>query len=168
MPLARVSQGTFDTFALPASGGAPLFQADGQSNPWTGGCRKRELESRPLLMSYFEKDHSPVCYCERVVLQQNKNPGVNRILIDPDRGHALTIDRGLARSPSTALTFLKLFSYTLRPRGIRTNDVISLKNLVLRRSPWANSQFLASRSRPDGICAAFSQSASGRDPARPA
>src|SRR2546425_1668156 len=102
----------YAAFAVPASG-APLFQAAAANlNPWTEVAVDTDNPSRgPLLMVSGEKDHTvPWSIANASFKLQQRNSGVTEIVEIPNRGHALTIDRGWREVANTALAFVKRFT----------------------------------------------------------
>jgi pimeloyl-ACP methyl ester carboxylesterase len=102
----------YDTFAVPASG-KPLFQAaTANFNPWTEAKVDSESPDRgPLLILSGEKDHTvPWSIANAAYKQQKDNPGVTEIVEIPNRGHALTIDRGWREVAEKSLEFVKRFA----------------------------------------------------------
>ena len=101
----------YAAFAVPASG-APLFQAAAANlNPWTEVAVDTDNPSRgPLLIVSGEKDHTvPWSIANASFKLQQRNAGLTEIVEIPDRGHALTIDRGWREVANTALAFVKRF-----------------------------------------------------------
>jgi non-heme chloroperoxidase len=102
----------YETFAVPASG-APLFQAaTANLNPWTEAKVKTKNPDRgPLLIISGEKDNTvPWSIANASYKRQKRNKGVTEIVEIPNRGHALTIDRGWREVADTALAFVKRFT----------------------------------------------------------
>ena len=86
----------YETYAVPAAG-APLFQAAAANlNPWTEAKVDTKNSKRgPLLLISGEKDHTvPWAIANASYKRQKRNEGVTEIVEIPNRGHALTIDRG--------------------------------------------------------------------------
>jgi len=101
----------YETFAVPASG-VPLFQAaTANLNPWTEAKVDIENPERgPLLIISGEKDNTvPWAIANASFKQQKHNAGVTEIVEIPNRGHALTIDRGWREVANTALAFVRRF-----------------------------------------------------------
>jgi non-heme chloroperoxidase len=101
----------YETYAVPAPG-APLFQAaTANLNPWTEVKVDTDNPDRgPLLIVSGEKDHTvPWAIANASYKQQADNKGVTEIVEMPNRGHALTIDRGWREVADTALAFVKRF-----------------------------------------------------------
>jgi non-heme chloroperoxidase len=101
----------YDLYAVPASG-APLFQAaTANLNPWTEAKVDTENPNRgPLLIISGEKDHTvPWAIANASYERQTRNGGVTEIIEIPNRGHALTIDRGWREVADKALAFVKRF-----------------------------------------------------------
>ena len=102
----------YSTFAVPASG-VPIFQAaTANLNPWTEAKVDTKNPKRgPLLIISGEKDHTvPWAIAHASFKKQERNGGVTEIVEIPDRGHALTIDKGWRTVADTALTFVKRFA----------------------------------------------------------
>ena len=70
-------------------------------NPWTQAkVNTKNPDRGPLLIIEGEKDHTvPWAIAHAAYKRQRRNPGVTEIVKIPNRGHALTIDHGWARSP---------------------------------------------------------------------
>jgi pimeloyl-ACP methyl ester carboxylesterase len=101
----------YETYAVPAPG-APLFQAAAANlNPWTEAKVDTDNPDRgPLLIISGEEDHTvPWAIANASYKQQADNKGVTEIIEIPNRGHALTIDRGWREVADTALAFVKRF-----------------------------------------------------------
>jgi non-heme chloroperoxidase len=101
----------FSTFAVPGSG-VPIFQAaTANLNPWTEAKVDTKNPKRgPLLIISGEKDHTvPWAIANASFKKQERNTGVTEIVEIPDRGHALTIDKGWREVAETALAFIKRF-----------------------------------------------------------
>ena len=101
----------YENFAVPASG-VPLFQAaTANLNPWTEAKVDTENPERgPLLIISGEKDNTvPWAIADALFRQQQRNKGVTEFVEIPDRGHALTIDRGWRKVADTSLAFIKRF-----------------------------------------------------------
>ncbi len=102
----------FSTFAVPGSG-VPIFQAaTANLNPWTEAKVDTKNPKRgPLLIISGEKDHTvPWAIANASFKKQERNTGVTEIVEIPDRGHALTIDKGWREVAETALAFVKRFA----------------------------------------------------------
>jgi non-heme chloroperoxidase len=101
----------FSTFAVPGSG-VPIFQAaTANLNPWTEAKVDTKNPKRgPLLIISGEKDHTvPWAIANASFKKQERNAAVTEIVEIPDRGHALTIDKGWRKVAETALAFVKRF-----------------------------------------------------------
>jgi pimeloyl-ACP methyl ester carboxylesterase len=101
----------YETFAVPASG-VPLFQAAAANlNPWTEAkVDSRNADRGPLLIISGERDHTvPWAIANASYKRQKRNPGVTEITEMPNRGHALTIDRGWREVADKALAFVRRF-----------------------------------------------------------
>src|SRR5207302_881540 len=101
----------YETFAVPASG-APLFQAaTANLNPWTEAKVDAENPERgPLLILSGEKDNTvPWSIANASFKLQQHNEGVTEIVEIPNRGHALTVDRGWREVADTALAFVRRY-----------------------------------------------------------
>jgi pimeloyl-ACP methyl ester carboxylesterase len=102
----------YEEFAVPASG-APLFQAaTANLNPWTEAKVNTESPDRgPLLLISGETDNTvPWAIVHASFEKQKRNASVTEIVQIPDRGHALTIDRGWRQVATTALEFIERFA----------------------------------------------------------
>jgi non-heme chloroperoxidase len=102
----------FTTFAVPGSG-VPIFQAaTANLNPWTEAkVDTKNAERGPLLIISGEKDHTvPWAIANASFKKQERNAGVTEIVEIPDRGHALTIDKGWREVAETSLAFVKRFA----------------------------------------------------------
>jgi non-heme chloroperoxidase len=103
------AQELYETFAVPAAG-LPLFQAAAASfNFWTDVMVDVERPDRgPLLIISGEKDNTvPRSVARAAFRLQRRNPGTTEIIEMPNRGHALTIDRGWRSVAETALDFIR-------------------------------------------------------------
>jgi pimeloyl-ACP methyl ester carboxylesterase len=101
----------YETFAVPASG-APLFQAaTANLNPRTEAkVDTKNPERGPLLIISGEKDNTvPWAIANASFKKQRRNDGVTEIDEIPNRGHALTIDKGWREVADKALAFVKRF-----------------------------------------------------------
>lgn len=101
----------YEKFAVPASG-VPLFQAaTANLNPWTEVKVETKNPARgPLLIISGEKDHTvPWAIANASFKRQQGNEGVTEIVEMPNRGHALTIDRGWREVANAALEFVRRF-----------------------------------------------------------
>jgi non-heme chloroperoxidase len=101
----------YRTFAVPAPG-APLFQAaTANFNPWTEAKVDTENPARgPLLLISGQKDNTvPWAITNASYKRQRRNPGVTEIVEVPNRGHALTIDRGWREVADIARAFVQRF-----------------------------------------------------------
>jgi non-heme chloroperoxidase len=101
----------YETFAVPASG-APIFQAAAANlNPWTEARVDTKNPDRgPLLIISGQKDHTvPWAIANASYEKQRRNDGVTEITEVPNRGHALTIDRGWREVADIALDFVQRF-----------------------------------------------------------
>jgi non-heme chloroperoxidase len=101
----------YDEFAVPAPG-APLFQAaTANLNPWTEAkVDSKSPERGPLLIVSGEKDNTvPWAIANASYKKQKRNEATTEIVEIPNRGHALTIDRGWREVADTALAFVKRF-----------------------------------------------------------
>lgn len=98
-------------FAAPAPG-APLFQAAfANFNPWTEDKVNTKSPQRgPMLIMAGELDHTvPQVVANAAYLRQSRNPNLTEFIEWPDRGHALTIDKGWREVAGAALAFVKRF-----------------------------------------------------------
>ena len=101
----------YATFAVPGSG-VTLFQAaTANLNPWTEAKVDTKNPDRgPLLIIDGEMDHTaPWAIANASYKRQKRNPGVTEITEMPNRGHALTIDRGWREVADKALAFVRRF-----------------------------------------------------------
>jgi non-heme chloroperoxidase len=99
----------YETFAVPASG-APIFQAaTANLNPWTEAkVDAKNPERGPLLILSGEHDHTvPWAISNAAYKKQRANESATEIAVVPNRGHALTIDKGWREVAETALNFVK-------------------------------------------------------------
>jgi pimeloyl-ACP methyl ester carboxylesterase len=102
----------YENFAVPAPG-APLFQAAAANlNPWTEAKVDTANPQRgPLLIISGEKDNTvPWAIANASFKRQRRNEGVTEIVEIPNRGHALTVDKGWREVADTSLAFVKRFS----------------------------------------------------------
>jgi non-heme chloroperoxidase len=98
--------------------GAPLFQAaTANLNPWTEATVDTKNPDRePLLLISGEKDQTvPPAIANASYKKQERNQGVTEIVEIPDRGHALTIDKGWREVADTALAFVQRFTIAEEP-----------------------------------------------------
>ena len=102
----------YDTFHVAGSGIALAQMGNANLNPWTQAKVKTKSPDRgPLLIIEGEKDHTvPWAMANAAYKRQRRNPAVTEIVKMPNRGHALTIDRGWREVAQTALDFLKRFA----------------------------------------------------------
>jgi non-heme chloroperoxidase len=101
----------YDTFAVPAPG-VPLFQAAAANlNPLTEVKVDTHNPDRgPMLILSGENDNTiPWALANGAYKRQQHNPGITEIVEMPNRGHALTIDKGWREVADTALTFVQRF-----------------------------------------------------------
>jgi non-heme chloroperoxidase len=101
----------YETFAVPASG-LPLFQAaTANLNPWTDAKVNTTNPKRgPLLIIDGERDNTvPWAIADASYKRQKRNKAVTEIVKIPNRGRALTIDRGWRDVADTALAFIQRF-----------------------------------------------------------
>jgi non-heme chloroperoxidase len=101
----------YDEFHVAASGISLWQMANANLNPWTEAKADTKNPDRgPLLIIEGEKDHTvPWAIANAAYKRQKRNPGVTEITKIPNRGHALTIDRGWREVAQTALDFVKRF-----------------------------------------------------------
>ena len=102
----------YDTFHVAGSGIALAQMGNANLNPWTQAKVKTKSPDRgPLLIIEGENDHTvPWAMANAAYKRQRRNPAVTEIVKMPNRGHALTIDRGWREVAQTALDFLKRFA----------------------------------------------------------
>ena len=103
------AQELYETFAVPAPG-LPLFQAaTANFNFWTElKVDAKRADRGPLLIISGEKDNAAPRSVARAAFRlQRRNPGITEIVDIPNRGHALTIDRGWSSVAETALKFIR-------------------------------------------------------------
>jgi pimeloyl-ACP methyl ester carboxylesterase len=100
----------YQTFAVPAPG-APLFQAaTANFNPWTDAQDSLNPARGPLLIVSGERDNTvPWAIANASFERERRNEGVTEIVEMPNRGHALTIDRGWREVAEKALGFVRRF-----------------------------------------------------------
>jgi non-heme chloroperoxidase len=101
----------YETYAVPGSG-VPLFQAAAANlNPWTEAkVDSQNPERGPLLIISGEKDHTvPWAIANASYKREERNEGVTEIVMVPNRGHSLTIDRGWREVCEKAIGFVKRF-----------------------------------------------------------
>jgi pimeloyl-ACP methyl ester carboxylesterase len=94
-----------------APGVALMQMANANVNPWTEAKVDTKNPDRgPLLIIEGEKDHTVApAIAKAAYKRERRNPGVTEIATVPNRGHALTIDRGWQEVAQTALDFVKRF-----------------------------------------------------------
>jgi pimeloyl-ACP methyl ester carboxylesterase len=99
----------YDTFHVAASGISLAQMGNANINPWTEAkVNTKNPDRGPLLIIDGEKDHTvPWAIAHAAYKRQRRNAGVTEILKIPNRGHALTIDRGWREVAQAALDFLK-------------------------------------------------------------
>jgi non-heme chloroperoxidase len=102
----------YDTFHVAGSGIALAQMGFANINPWTEAKVDTKNPARgPLLVIDGEKDHTvPWAIAHAAYKRQTRNPAVTEIVKMPNRGHALTIDRGWRDVAQTALDFVKRFA----------------------------------------------------------
>jgi pimeloyl-ACP methyl ester carboxylesterase len=102
----------YETYAVPASG-APIFQAAAANlNPWSEAkVDSKNPDRGPLLIISGEVDNTvPWAVANASFKKQKRNEGVTEIVEIPNRGHALTIDRGWREVADKALAFVERFA----------------------------------------------------------
>jgi non-heme chloroperoxidase len=102
----------YESYSVPGPG-EPIFQAAAANvNPWSEAkVSTKNAERGPLLIISADADHTvPWAVANASYKQERKNPGVTEIVKMPNRGHALTIDKGWGEVAETALTFVKRFT----------------------------------------------------------
>jgi non-heme chloroperoxidase len=102
----------YESYSVPGPG-EPIFQAAAANvNPWSEAkVSTKNAERGPLLIISADADHTvPWAVANASYKQERKNPGVTEIVKMPNRGHALTIDKGWREVAETALTFVKRFT----------------------------------------------------------
>ena len=102
----------YESYSVPGPG-EPVFQAAAANvNPWSEAkVNTTNPERGPLLIISAEADHTvPWPVANASYKQEQKNPGVTEIVKMPNRGHALTIDKGWREVAETALAFVKRFT----------------------------------------------------------
>jgi pimeloyl-ACP methyl ester carboxylesterase len=102
----------YDTFHVAGSGISLMQMGNANLNPWTEAKVNTQNPDRgPLLIMEGEKDHTvPWAIANAAYKRQRRNPAVTEIVKIPNRGHALTIDRGWREVAQTALDFVKRFA----------------------------------------------------------
>jgi pimeloyl-ACP methyl ester carboxylesterase len=105
----RAAKELYDTYHVAGSGIALAQMGNANLNPWTQAKVNTKNPARgPLLIIDGEKDHTvPWAIAHAAYKRQKHNPGVTEIVKVPNRGHALTIDRGWREVAQTALDFLE-------------------------------------------------------------
>jgi pimeloyl-ACP methyl ester carboxylesterase len=100
----------YDTFAVPAPG-APIFQAAAANlNPLTEVKVDTHNPDRgPMLIVSGENDNTIPSALANGAYKRQQHPGITEIVEMPNRGHALTIDKGWREVADTALTFVQRF-----------------------------------------------------------
>jgi non-heme chloroperoxidase len=102
----------YESYSVPGPG-EPIFQAAAANvNPWSEAkVNTKNPERGPLLIISADADHTvPWAVANASYKQEQKNPGVTEIVKMPNRGHALTIDKGWREVAETALAFVKRFT----------------------------------------------------------
>jgi non-heme chloroperoxidase len=108
----------YEKYAVPTPG-EPLFQAASANlNPWTEAKVDTKNPRRgPLMIMDGERDHVvPWAIANASYKRQEKNVGVTEIVKIPDRGHALTIDKGWRIVADTALAFVQKYGPDPAPK----------------------------------------------------
>jgi non-heme chloroperoxidase len=102
----------YDMFHVAGSGISLMQMGNANLNPWTEAKVNTQNPDRgPLLIIEGEKDHTvPWAIANAAYKRQRRNPAVTEIVKIPNRGHALTIDRGWREVAQTALDFVKRFA----------------------------------------------------------
>jgi pimeloyl-ACP methyl ester carboxylesterase len=102
----------YDTFHVAGSGIALVQMGNANLNPWTEAKVDTKNPDRgPLLIIEGEKDHTvPWAMAYAAYKRQRRNRAVTEIVKGPNRGHALTIDRGWREVAQTALDFVNRFT----------------------------------------------------------
>jgi non-heme chloroperoxidase len=102
----------YERYSVPGPG-EPIFQvAAANVNPWSEAKVSTKNPDRgPLLIISADADHTvPWAVANASYKQELKNPGVTEIVKMPNRGHALTIDKGWREVAETALAFVNRFT----------------------------------------------------------
>jgi pimeloyl-ACP methyl ester carboxylesterase len=102
----------YERYSVPGPG-EPIFQAAAANvNPWSEAKVSTKNPDRgPLLIISADADHTvPWAVANASYKQELKNPGVTEIVKMPNRGHALTIDKGWREVAETALAFVNRFT----------------------------------------------------------
>jgi len=102
----------YESYSVPGAG-EPIFQAAAANlNPWSEAkVNTKNPERGPLLIISADADHTvPWAVANASYKQEQKNAGVTEIVKMPNRGHALTIDKGWQEVAKTALAFVKRFT----------------------------------------------------------
>jgi non-heme chloroperoxidase len=102
----------YENYSVPGPG-EPIFQAAAANlNPWSEATvNTKNPERGPLLIISADGDHTvPWAVANASYKQEQKNPGETEIVKMPNRGHALTIDKGWREVAETALAFVRRFT----------------------------------------------------------
>jgi non-heme chloroperoxidase len=107
----REAKELYDTFHVAGSGISLVQMGNANLNPWTEAkVNTKNPDRGPLLIIDGEKDHTvPWAIANAAYKRQSRNPAVTEIVKIPNRGHALTIDKGWREVADTALGFIKRF-----------------------------------------------------------
>ena len=105
------AQQLYENCHVAAPGVALMQMANANLNPWTEAKADTKNPDRgPLLIIDGEKDHTvPWAIANASFKRQRRNEGVTEIEKIPNRGHALTIDKGWREVADRALAFVKRF-----------------------------------------------------------
>jgi non-heme chloroperoxidase len=101
----------YDMFHVAGSGISLVQMGNANLNPWTQAkVNTKNPDRGPLLIIDGEKDHTvPWAIAHAAYKRQRRNPAVTEIVKMPNRGHALTIDRGWREVAQKALDFIQRF-----------------------------------------------------------
>jgi pimeloyl-ACP methyl ester carboxylesterase len=102
----------YETYHVAAPGVALFQMANVNVNPFTEiKINTKNPERGPLLIIEGDDDHTVhPAIAKAAYKRQSRNEGVTELKTIPNRGHALTIDRGWQEVAQTALDFVKRFT----------------------------------------------------------
>jgi pimeloyl-ACP methyl ester carboxylesterase len=102
----------YETYHVAAPAVALMQMANANLNPWTEAKVDTKNPDRgPLLIIEGDDDHTVHPKIAKAAYKrQSRNEGVTELKTIPNRGHALTIDKGWQEVAQTALDFVKRFT----------------------------------------------------------
>ena len=108
----KESKELYETYHVAGSGISLVQMGNANLNPWTEAkVNTLNPDRGPLLIIDGEKDHTvPWAIANAAYKRQRRNTAVTEIVKIPNRGHALTIDRGWREVAQTSLDFVRRFT----------------------------------------------------------